>query len=48
MGCTILRYYIDMEQGKTRHALERYNGSRGQRHYPDRVPDRPSRKWYKA
>ena len=48
MGCTILRYYIDMEQGDLRHALERYNGSRGQRHYPDRVLDRLSRKWYKA
>ena len=48
MGCTILRYYLDMEHGDLRHALERYNGSRGQRHYPDRVLDRLSRKWYKA
>jgi soluble lytic murein transglycosylase-like protein len=48
MGCTILRYYIDMEHGDLRHALERYNGSRGKRDYPDRVLDRLSRKWYKS
>jgi soluble lytic murein transglycosylase-like protein len=48
LGCTILRYYIDMEHGDLRLALERYNGSRGQRHYPDRVLDRWNRKWYKA
>jgi soluble lytic murein transglycosylase-like protein len=48
MGCTILRYYIDMERGDLRHALARYNGSRGKRDYPDRVLDRLSRKWYKS
>ena len=47
MGCTILRYYLDMEHGDLRPALERYNGSRGQRTYPDRVLDRLSRRWYK-
>jgi soluble lytic murein transglycosylase-like protein len=48
MGCTILRYYLDMEHGDLRPALERYNGSRGQRTYPDRVLDRLSRRWYKG
>ena len=27
MGCTILRYYMDMEQDNITHALARYNGS---------------------
>jgi soluble lytic murein transglycosylase-like protein len=48
MGCTILRYYLDMEHGDLRPALERYNGSRGRREYPDRVLDRWSRRWYKS
>jgi soluble lytic murein transglycosylase-like protein len=48
MGCTILRYYLDMEHGDLRPALERYNGSRGKREYPDRVLDRWSRRWYKS
>jgi soluble lytic murein transglycosylase-like protein len=47
MGCTILRYYLDVEHGDLRRALERYNGSRGQRAYPDRVYERLSRRWYK-
>jgi soluble lytic murein transglycosylase-like protein len=47
MGCTILRYYLDMEHGDLRRALERYNGSRGQRAYPDRIYQRLSRNWYK-
>lgn len=48
MGCTILRYYLDMERGDLRPALARYNGSRGKHWYPDRVFDRLHRKWYKA
>jgi soluble lytic murein transglycosylase-like protein len=48
MGCTILRYYLDMERGDLRPALARYNGSRGKHWYPDRVYDRLSRKWYKS
>lgn len=45
-GCTILRYYYDMERGNLTKALARYNGSRGQRWYPDRVMLRLSDKWY--
>ncbi len=37
MGCAILRFYLDSERRDVRRALERYNGSIGQRDYPDRV-----------
>ena len=30
-GCTILRHYLDIEQGNLFRALGRYNGSLGQR-----------------
>jgi soluble lytic murein transglycosylase-like protein len=36
-GCTILRYYLDREQGDLYFALGRYNGSRGQPQYPNAV-----------
>lgn len=36
-GCVILRHYLDLEQGDLFMALGRYNGSRGQRPYPDAV-----------
>lgn len=36
-GCTILRYYLDREHGNLFNALGRYNGTLGQRAYPDRV-----------
>lgn len=36
-GCSILRMYIDMEQGNLFLALGRYNGSRGRPEYPDAV-----------
>ena len=36
-GCTILRHYLDRENGNLVNALARYNGSLGQRAYPDRV-----------
>ena len=45
-GCTILRYYYDMEDGDLPRALARYNGSVGQRWYPDRVLRRLSEKWF--
>ena len=37
MGCTILRYYIDMENGDVTRALARYNGSTGSNRYPNKV-----------
>lgn len=36
-GCSILRMYIDMENGNLFLALGRYNGSRGRAEYPDAV-----------
>jgi soluble lytic murein transglycosylase-like protein len=36
-GCTILRYYIDMENGNLYRALGRYNGSLGRPEYPNMV-----------
>ncbi|WP_156877027.1 lytic transglycosylase domain-containing protein [Paludibacterium yongneupense] len=36
-GCTILRYYLDRENGDLYRALGRYNGSLGERDYPERV-----------
>ena len=36
-GCVILRHYLDTERGDLFLALGRYNGSRGQRGYPDAV-----------
>lgn len=36
-GCTILRYYLDMENGDLYRALGRYNGSLGRPEYPNMV-----------
>ncbi len=47
LGCTILKYYLDMENGKIRPALARYNGSYGQRRYPDKVLKALTQRWYR-
>lgn len=47
-GCTILRFYLDKEDGDLRRALGRYNGSLGKRKYPNKVIDKLTRKWFKA
>lgn len=36
-GCTILRYYLDMEKGNLYRALGRYNGTLGKPGYPNLV-----------
>ena len=36
-GCTILRYYLGMENGSLYRALGRYNGSLGKPRYPNLV-----------
>lgn len=36
-GCTILRYYLDIERGDLFRALGRYNGSLGRAEYPNAV-----------
>jgi len=48
MGCTILRYYMDMEKNDLVRALSRYNGSRGSRKYADKVLDKLRLKWFRA
>ena len=47
-GCTILKFYLEKENGDLRRALGRYNGSLGKRRYPNQVIDKLSRKWFKA
>lgn len=47
MGCTILRYYLDKEDGDLGKALARYNGSVGKRTYPDKVFLALSQRWYR-
>lgn len=47
-GCTILRFYLDKENGDLRRALGRYNGSPGKRTYPNKVIDKLSKKWFQA
>ena len=47
MGCTILRYYYDMEGGNWNRALARYNGSLGSQKYPQLVFDRLQSRWYR-
>jgi soluble lytic murein transglycosylase-like protein len=46
MGCSILRYYLDMEQGNITRALARYNGSRGSYRYPEKVFKALRQTWY--
>jgi len=48
MGCTILKYYMDMEKGNIRRALARYNGSLGSWVYPDKVMGVLTKHWYKS
>ncbi|MGB0723033.1 MAG: lytic transglycosylase domain-containing protein [Gammaproteobacteria bacterium] len=48
MGCTILRYYLDMEKGNVDRALARYNGSLGKTVYPDKVNKALKRRWSDA
>jgi soluble lytic murein transglycosylase-like protein len=47
MGCTILRYYLDMEPGNLGRALARYNGSLGKTDYANRVVTALRTNWFK-
>lgn len=48
-GCTILRHYLDIEQGDLYRALGRYNGSLGKAEYPNLVRGAWQSQWaYKA
>jgi soluble lytic murein transglycosylase-like protein len=44
-GCTILRHYLDLEQGDVYRALGRYNGSLGQADYPNLVRGAWQEQW---
>jgi soluble lytic murein transglycosylase-like protein len=44
-GCTILRYYLDRENGDLYRALGRYNGSLGRAEYPSAVVALMQRYW---
>lgn len=48
LGCQILKYYLDMEDGELVPALGRYNGSLGRRTYADKVIDALRSRWYRA
>jgi soluble lytic murein transglycosylase-like protein len=47
MGCTILRYYIDMEPDDLGRALARYNGSLGTTVYANKVIAALRSNWFK-
>jgi len=47
LGCRILKYYLDMENGELVGGLGRYNGSLGYRNYSDRVINALRNKWYR-
>ncbi len=47
LGCRILKYYLDMENGDLIQGLARYNGSTGRRWYGDRVIERLRHKWFR-
>jgi len=47
-GCTILKYYLEIEEGDLKRALGRYNGSLGKRTYPNKVLDKLRLKWYRV
>jgi soluble lytic murein transglycosylase-like protein len=44
-GCTILRHYLDRENGNLVNALGRYNGSLGKPDYPNRVLKALQERW---
>lgn len=48
MGCTILKYYMDMEKNDLHKALARYNGSRGSRVYSNKVLIALRNHWYQS
>jgi len=46
LGCRILKYYLEMEDGDWIQGLARYNGSTGKRWYSDRVMDALRLTWF--
>ncbi len=48
MGCTILKYYMEMENNDLHKALARYNGSYGSKVYSNKVLKALRNHWYKS
>ena len=48
MGCTILKYYMEMENNDLHKALARYNGSRGSKVYSNKVLIALQNHWYQS
>ena len=48
MGCTILKYYMDMEKNNLHKALARYNGSAGSKVYSNKVLKALQYHWYQS
>ena len=48
MGCTILKYYMDMENNDLHQALARYNGSKGSKVYSNKVLTALQKHWYQS
>ncbi len=48
LGCTILKYYMGLENNDLHKALARYNGSSGSRVYSEKVLQALRRHWYRA
>ena len=48
MGCTILKYYMDMEKDDLHRALARYNGSAGSKVYSNKVLKALQFHWYQS
>lgn len=47
LGCTILRYYLDLEDGDLTRGLARYNGSQGKATYSNKVIDALRFHWFR-
>ncbi len=47
LGCTILKYYLDKENGDLTRGLARYNGSLGRDVYPNKVFNALRQRWYR-
>lgn len=45
-GCTILAWYLEVENGDLTRALARYNGSSGKTWYPERVMRSLGKRWW--
>ena len=48
LGCTILKYYMDMEKNNLHKALARYNGSAGSKVYSNKVLKALQYHWYQS